>query len=75
VLSQCIDFLKNSNFQQDNWIEWFSQVDVLAALAHSNANDYRAVLEALRNSGHPILSLYAQLETTLPQSPDWVTPP
>lgn len=72
VVLQYIGFLRTSDMQQEDVVAWFSQVDALVSLTQSvNAEEYRKLLAALTNSGHPVLRLYAEEESSLPQRPAW----
>jgi hypothetical protein len=72
ILQQYIAFLKSSSFQQEGLIEWFAQVESLAAITRSmNAAEYRKMLDAFENSGHAVLSIYARIEKLLPTAPSW----
>jgi len=69
---QYIGFLTASNFQQENVVEWFaSAVDLLNASRTMTGIELRKTFDALENSGHPALALYAKLEKILPQPPSW----
>ncbi len=73
VLAQYIAFLRTSNFQQESLTEWFSQVESLVNLSRAmNESEHKKLLDALENSGHAVLALYAVEEKLLPAAPSWV---
>ncbi len=75
VLTQYVSFLKSTNLQQESPVEWFYSVESFADLTRSlSFGEYKKMLDALENSGNPILVLYAKLDRGLPSRPDWAKP-
>jgi hypothetical protein len=70
VIQQYIAFLRSSNFQQESLTEWFGAVNALAESVNGDA--HMKLLDALENSGHNVLFLYARIEKLLPTVPTWV---
>ena len=72
VLAQYLEFLQNSNFQNDHPAEWFAPVESLLGMARSMEPQERAkLLESMERSAHPTLALFAALEQHLETRPDW----
>jgi hypothetical protein len=72
VLQEYIAFVKASNLQQENLIEWFSNVESLVSATRSlNEGEYRKMLDVFEYSGHSVLSIYARLQKLLPSAPSW----
>jgi hypothetical protein len=73
VVVQFLSFLKNENMQQDNFLLWFDQLQMLADLTRSlRPSDHESFLRAVEATGHPVMSLYAMRERILPTRPAWV---
>jgi hypothetical protein len=79
VLADYVAFLRKPTVQQDSPLEWFVHVKDLLDLTRRSAPEtapQRAkVLDALRDSGDPVLRLYASLERLLPTMPQPQSPP
>jgi hypothetical protein len=72
VLPQYIAFLRTTDMQNEDVLGWFHQVQALAGMTLSlNVDEHAKLLAALGASGHPVLRLYAEEETVLPQRPAW----
>jgi len=69
VLSRYVTFIRESPIAKESRIEWFLHVSNLLQVARSADDEQRQkIWEALRNSGNPILYLYAELERLVPEN-------
>ncbi len=75
ALQAFVSFLNGSSLQTRSPVEWFVPATaMLQRVRNSNNGEPGTVLEALKGSGSPILSLYAALEGTFDRPlPAWVT--
>jgi hypothetical protein len=75
TLQAYVDFISNSNLQQQSPVEWFMQAhSMLERVRSTNTGEPAKLLDALQASGNPVLALYAALERTLGgKLPSWVT--
>jgi hypothetical protein len=60
-----VDFLRHADVDRDRRTLWFAFVNRLLEMARGG--DRREILTALEDSHHPVMSLYARMERTLPQ--------
>jgi len=68
IIQSYVDFLGESDFQVQNRIEWFWQLQILLGQIRIRGLDSRAeVIQTFEKSRDPILSLYARLERSLPR--------
>lgn len=61
-----VEFLRHADIDRDGRALWFAFVNRLLEMARGA--DRREILAALDDSHHPVLSLYARLERTMPAS-------
>jgi hypothetical protein len=66
VLHSFLDFLRQNRMQRGSRIEWFFHVRHL--LQVRGKDDRPKVIEAMGDSGDPVLQLYAALERVLPEA-------
>jgi hypothetical protein len=64
ALRAFVEFLRHSDVDRDRRALWFAFLTRLLEMVRGA--DRREVLAALEDSHHPVLSLYARLERTLP---------
>jgi len=64
ALRTFVDFLRLSDLDRDQRPLWFAFMTRLLELAQGA--DRREILDALENSHHPVLSLYARMERVVP---------
>ena len=75
TLQAYVDFMSNSNLQQQSPVEWFMHAhSMLDRVRSTNTGEPAKLLDAFQSSGNPVLSLYAALEKTFGgKLPSWVT--
>jgi hypothetical protein len=75
TLSAYVNFVGNSNLQQESPVEWFMHVhSMLDRVRSTNSGEPTKVLAAFEASGNSVLALYAALEKTFGGGlPSWVT--
>ena len=75
MLQAYVDFISNSNLQQQSPVEWFMQAhSMLERVRSTSSGEPAKLLEAFQGSGNPVLALYAAIEKTFGgKLPSWVT--
>jgi hypothetical protein len=75
TLQAYIDFITNSNLQQQSPVEWFMHAhSMLERVRSTNNGEPAKLLDAFQSSGNPVLALYSALEKTFGgKLPSWVT--
>jgi hypothetical protein len=75
TLQAYVDFISNSNLQQESPVEWFMQAhSMLERVRSTNAGEPAKLLDAFQSSGNPVLALYSALEKSFGgKLPSWVT--
>jgi hypothetical protein len=75
ILKGYLNFIGNSNLQQESPVEWFMHAhSMLQRVRNTNTGEPAKVIEAFRTSGNRVLALYAMLENTFGgQAPAWAT--
>jgi hypothetical protein len=75
TLQAFIDFIGNSNLQQQSPVEWFLHAhSMLERVRSTNTGEPAKLLEAYQSSGNAVLALYAAVENTFGgKLPSWVT--
>ena len=75
TLQAYVDFMGNSNLQQQSPVEWFMHAhSMLDRVRSTNTGEPAKLLDAFQSSGSPVLALYAALEKTFGgKLPSWVT--
>jgi len=75
TLQAYVDFMSNSNLQQQSPVEWFMHAhSMLDRVRSTNTGEPAKLLDAFQSSGNPVLTLYAALEKTFGgKLPSWVT--
>ncbi len=69
ALNQFLSFLLASAPHIDPLV-WFSQLEAIAELTRSlHGNEFPKLLDSLRLTAHPVLTLYAELESAFPTRP------
>jgi hypothetical protein len=66
VLHSFLDFLRQNRMQRESRVEWFFHARQLMQVR--GKDDRPKVIEAMGNSGDPVLQLYAALERALPET-------
>ena len=61
-----VDFMRHSDVDREGRTLWFAFVTRLLEMARGG--NRREILAALEDSHHPVLSLYARMERTMPQA-------
>ena len=71
-----LDFMSNSSLQQSSPVEWFAHARaMLERVRETTTGEPGKLLDEFKNSGNPILALYAALEKTFAGPlPAWVKP-
>jgi hypothetical protein len=69
-----LGYLKQSSQAAASRIEWFYPVNLLIVRIALDPLGLGPLLEDLRKSGDPVVSLYARLEQLVPRTPDKVLP-
>jgi hypothetical protein len=75
MLQAYVEFISNSNLQQQSPVEWFMHAhSMLERVRSTNTGEPAKLLDAFQSSGNPVLALYAALEKTFGgRLPSWVT--
>lgn len=75
VLIDYVDFISNSNVQQQSPVEWFMQANsMLDRVRTANNGEFAKLSDAFQHSGSPVLVLEMALEKVLgPKQPGWIT--
>jgi hypothetical protein len=75
MLQAYVEFIGNSNLQQQSPVEWFMHAhSMLERVRSTNTGEPAKLLDAFQSSGNPVLALYAALEKTFGgKLPSWVT--
>jgi hypothetical protein len=75
MLQAYVDFISNSNLQQQSPVEWFVHAhSMLDRVRSTNSGEPAKLLDAFQSSGNPVLALYSTLEKTFGgKLPSWVT--
>lgn len=75
VLQAYVDFVANSDLQQQSPVEWFMHAhSMLDRVRSTSSGEPAKLLDAYRASGNAVLALYAALERTFGgKLPSWVT--
>lgn len=70
-----VDFIGNSNLQQQSPVEWFMHAHSMLERVRSTSNGEPAkLLDAFQSSGNAVLALYTAIERTFGgQLPSWVS--
>lgn len=74
ILTGYVNFMANSNLQQQSPVEWFTHAhSMLESVRNSNTGEPGKLLDAFQTSGNPVLALFAALEKTFATKlPSWV---
>lgn len=69
-----VDFIVNSNLQQQSPVEWFMHAhSMLERVRNTNSGEPNKMLDAFESAGNPVLMLYAAEEKIFgAQIPSWV---
>jgi hypothetical protein len=75
TMQSYLDFITNSNLQQQSPVEWFMHAhSMLERVRTTNTGEPSKLLDAFQASGNPVLAVYAALEKTFSgKLPSWVT--
>jgi hypothetical protein len=75
TLQAYLDFISNSNLQQQSPVEWFMQAHtMLERVRSTNSGEPAKLLDAFQGSGNAVLALYSSIEKTFGgKLPSWVT--
>ncbi len=75
TLEGYLDFITNSNLQQQSPVEWFMHAhSMLERIRTTNTGEPAKLLDAFQRSGNPVLALYAAIEKVFGgKLPSWVT--
>lgn len=75
ALIDYVDFISNSNLQQQSPVEWFMQANSMLERVRTGQNGELAKLsDAFQHSGNPVLALEIVLEKVLgAKQPGWIT--
>ncbi|HWY46749.1 MAG TPA: hypothetical protein VNX70_05170 [Bryobacteraceae bacterium] len=75
MLQAYVDFISNSNLQQQSPVEWFMQAHLMLERVRStNTGEPAKLLDSFQASGNAVLALYSQIERTFGSKlPPWVT--
>lgn len=75
TLQAYVDFISNSNLQQQSPVEWFMQAhSMLERVRSTNTGEPAKLLDAFQSSGNAVLALYTAIEKTFGgKLPSWVT--
>jgi len=74
TLQAYVDFISNSNLQQQSPVEWFMQPHATLERVRSTNGEPAKLLDAFQNSGNAVLALYTAIEKTFGGNlPSWVT--
>ena len=74
MMQAYVDFVGNSNLEQQSPVEWFMHVHSMLERARDTGGEPVKLLAAFERSGNPVLGLYAAEEKTFTGSaPSWVT--
>jgi len=74
VLRAILDYLKQNRFQQESRMEWFLPVNALIGRVALDPAGRGRVAEVLGKVDDPTITLYANLETVAPRTPDRIMP-
>jgi hypothetical protein len=74
VVRALLDFVRQNRFQAENPPEWFLPVNALLGHMALDPAGLGRLAPALRNSGDPVIALYAALETVAPRGPERLMP-
>ncbi len=76
TVTDYLAFLAHSDMQRENFILWLAElVTIVETTRNTRAEEYINILDALKASGHPVMSLYATRERLLGSRPEWANPP
>ena len=75
MLQSYVDFIANSDLQQQSPVEWFMHAhSMLERVRSAGSGEPAKLLDAYQASGNPVLALYAALERAFGgKLPSWVT--
>lgn len=75
MLQAYVEFISNSNLQQQSPVEWFVHAhSMLERVRNSNTGEPAKLLDLFQGSGNPVLALYTAIERTFGgKLPSWVT--
>jgi hypothetical protein len=75
TLQAYVDFISNSNLQQQSPVEWFMQAhSMLERVRSTNTGEPAKLLDAFQSSGNTVLALYTAIEKIFGgKLPSWVT--
>lgn len=66
ILMDYVDFISNSNLQQQTPVEWFAQAhSMLERVRGTNTGEFAKLSELFQHSGNPVLALEVALEQVL----------
>ncbi len=76
ALQAYLDFIGNSNLQQQSPVEWFVHAhSMLERVRNTSNGEPTKVLDTFQASGNPVLALYAAIQKTMASGvPSWATP-
>ncbi len=74
VVRTTLDFLSHSRLEVPSPMEWFLPVNALLGMLALNPLGLGPLLDELRESADPVIALYADLEKSVPRTPDRIMP-